>query len=41
MLLYVVLKTICSNGGKRTMKFKIVADSCCDFDENGKKLDNI
>ena len=23
------------------MKFKIVADSCCDFDENGKKLDNI
>lgn len=23
------------------MKFKIVADSCCDFDENGKKLDNV
>lgn len=23
------------------MKFKIVADSCCDFDEHGKKLDNI
>ncbi len=23
------------------MKFKIVADSCCDLDEKGKKLDNI
>ncbi|MFQ9934300.1 MAG: DegV family protein [Lachnospiraceae bacterium] len=23
------------------MKFKIVADSCCDLDEQGKKLDNI
>lgn len=23
------------------MKFKIVADSCCDLDENGKKLDNV